>query len=135
MTGNTPVTYRTCEHLFQCLRFSPEDPIRAAICAEKSPMSAKMVAKQAADRMTVSPRSEQDILNMRFVLLCKLQEHPNFVTELLATGDAKIIEDVTARPNESGLFWGMVRTSDGTWQGQNILGNLWMERRTQLCGK
>lgn len=51
---------------------------------------------------------------------------------LLDTGDELIVEDVSARPNESGIYWGAAKMPDGTWHGNNQLGKLWMDIRTQL---
>lgn len=132
-------TYRTAEHLFQAMRFANQS-IRDEIIHQTSPMAAKMVAKKYADQMSHVPRSEQDVQAMRFVLLCKLKEHPFLKIQLLQTEDATIIEDCSARANESGLFWGAARSvsrTNGstllpahTWRGENRLGRLWMELRS-----
>lgn len=122
----------TVEHLFQALRFNVNHPVREEIRAQKSPMSAKMVAKRYKDHWEIIPRSENDLTYMRFVLLLKLVEHPDLKDLLISTGYATIIEDTTARPNESGLFWGAARNADGTWRGENTLGKLWMETRAAL---
>lgn len=124
------VTWKTTEHLFQALRFT--DPnIREDIRLIPSPMGAKLYAKSRPDAMAIQPLSEQDLDNMRLCLRLKLEQHPTLKTSLLATGTSLIIEDVTARQNRPGnhLFWGMGLQSDGTWKGQNTLGNLWMELR------
>ncbi len=127
--------FKTAEHLFQCLRFEAGNPVREQIRLQVGPMQAKFCAKHYADQMIVAPRSEQDVFNMRFVLLCKLEEHPGLRQQLLATGDATLIEDCSSRPNESGLFWGAARIgteANWTWTGKNTLGNLWMEIRQSL---
>lgn len=116
--------FRTAEALFQALRFKDPEVI-AAIKAQKSPMGAKMVAKKNADKMVVTPRSELDIRNMRIILGMKMGLYPELRDQLLATGEEEIIEDVTSRPNESGLFWGKIPNGAGT----NTLGKLWMELR------
>lgn len=127
--------YRTAEALFQALRFDPKDTdIIEAIKAEKSPMGAKMVAKKNSHRMVVTPRSETDLHIMRTVLRAKVMAHPELVKALLDTGEQEIIEDVTARPNESGLFWGAALQFSGKWEwvGENTLGNMWMSLRSAL---
>lgn len=130
LQGQERPTYHTAEHLFQCMRFV--DPaIKAEIMAPKSPMAAKMVAKKYADKMAFKPRSPWDNLMMESVLRLKLEAHPYLKAELLATGDATIIEDVSSRPNESGLYWGMALINN-EWVGQNVLGKLWMNLRTEL---
>lgn len=125
------VTYHTAEHLFQCMRHT--DPkIRAAIAAPKSPMSSKMTAKTYLDKAVVVPRSQQDLMNMMGVLRLKIDQYPELRAELLSTGDEEIVEDVTARPNESGLFWGKALNGYGYWTGQNHLGLLWMLVRLSI---
>lgn len=125
-------TWRTTEALFQALRFANTDfEAIDAVWEQASPMGAKMVAKKYSDRFVVAPRSPQDLDLMRWVLRLKLEQHPNLLLELKRTGRAEIIEDVTARPNESGLFWGAV-LKEGVWVGQNQLGKLWMEIRGEV---
>jgi predicted NAD-dependent protein-ADP-ribosyltransferase YbiA (DUF1768 family) len=106
MVGNE--IWRTTEHLFQAARFFPhtQKEIRDAIRECKSPMGAKMIAKSHASKMCVVPRSDNDVRQMSWILSIKLEQHPTLLTELIGTGDAMLIEDVTARPSESGLFWG-----------------------------
>ena len=99
----------TSEHLFQALRFDYGHPVRDEIREQKSPMSAKMVAKRNRSLMTIVPRSQADLDTMELVLQLKLEQHPVVREGLLATGDLPIIEDVTHRPTESGLFWGAKR--------------------------
>lgn len=125
------VAYKTAEAAFQASRFPPGHPAVAAIMAAKSPMAAKMVAKQFAGEVVVAPCSQTDVDNMERVLRAKLACHPDILVELLATGDATIIEDCTARQRGSGLFWGAARVN-GRWQGSNVLGHLWMMLRAEL---
>lgn len=122
--------YPTSEALFQALRF--DDPeLRRMIRAKSSPMAAKMVAKAYATRMIIKRLGDQDLDNMRLVLRLKMEQHPQLLPLLLATSDATIIEDVSARRGGSALFWGAANV-DGTWIGQNWLGKLWMARRAEL---
>lgn len=125
--------WRTSEALFQALRFSDEK-IREAIRAEKSPMAAKMVAKGQTDFMTVKPQSLEDLVIMYRVLNLKLECHPNLRDELLATAPRTIIEDCTRRPRGSGLFWGAALKEDGSWEGRNVLGQIWMRIRDKALG-
>ena len=141
--------FRTAEALFQACRF--DDPqIIKMIHEAKSPMSAKMIAKANAREMAIVPRSPRDVEIMETVVLAKLNCHPDLKQQLLATGDQLIIEDVTSRPNESGLFWGAAQVSDETaadmerlgirivredgknWHGENVLGKIWMKIRKEL---
>jgi predicted NAD-dependent protein-ADP-ribosyltransferase YbiA (DUF1768 family) len=128
--------YRTAEAAFQALRFADQS-IRDLIKAEKSPMGAKMMAKKHADKMVIKPRSEPDLMLMSGIICTKVLAYPELKKELLATGDAEIIEDVTGRPNESGLFWGAALMPDARdghdWVGENNLGKIWMYWRTKLA--
>jgi len=121
-------TYRTTEALFQALRFS-DNAIKTLIREQKSPMGAKLVAKSKASEMTVEQLSMIDVRNMQMCIKLKLVQHPNLVADLLATGDALIIEDVTNRgARGSNLFWGAMLVDD-KWVGKNVLGQLWMDLR------
>lgn len=124
--------WRTTEALFQALRFDVMDPIREGIRLQKSPMAAKMAAKKNRARMVVKPMSPEDLTTMGLVLLMKVEQHPELKEKLLDTGDAPLIEDTTARANESGLFWGAARQTDGSWKGTNHLGKIWMGLRERL---
>ena len=100
------VSWRTSEALFQALRFT-DNEIKELIRAEKSPMGAKFVMKANKEFITTEPHSEKDVINMKMCLIIKLQQHPQLIQELVATGDKIIIEDVTARGDKGGnLFWG-----------------------------
>jgi ribA/ribD-fused uncharacterized protein len=128
-----PVTYegqvwRTTEALFQALRFPKNPTIQEAIRREKSPMTAKMVAKRERKERTIEPGSDQDLANMRLVLRLKIDQHPSLRKALLETGEATIIEDCSSR---RASIWG-ARFVAGGWEGDNLLGKLWVELREQL---
>ena len=130
-------TWRTSETLEQGLRFLAvgREDIAEEIRASKSPMGAKMVAKKnyalLGDRASAAAKRE-DLDRMRTVLRLKFEAHPALRAELLSTGDALLIEDVSARPSASGLYWGMARNGDGSWRGENRLGILLGELRSSL---
>lgn len=120
----------TTEALFQALRFD-DVVIRSLIRSEKSPMSAKMLAKKHTDKMVITPLSEADLNNMRLCLRLKVDQHSELREQLIASGDEEFIEDCTRRQRGSGLFWGAALI-DGVWVGENWLGKLWMELRQSL---
>lgn len=124
--------WRTTEALFQARRLSDDDPAREDIRASKSPMQAKMLAKTTAHRRVIVPLSAADVQLMEEILRLKLEQHPHLRGDLKDTGDATIIEDCTARPRGTGLFWGAAKQADGTWKGDNVLGKLWMKLRKEL---
>lgn len=123
--------YATAEALFQASRF--KDPIiQAAIRACRSPMTAKMLAKGHGSQMIIRPRSPEDLDLMRSVVRRKVEQHQALHEMLLGTDEEQIVEDVSGRPNESGLFWGAVLEPNGTLRGENHLGRIWMELRSEL---
>jgi predicted NAD-dependent protein-ADP-ribosyltransferase YbiA (DUF1768 family) len=126
------LVWRTAEALFQARRLAPDDPACEEIRAQKSPMAAKMIAKRTAERRVVVPQSDEDVRLMEDILRLKIEQHPPLASQLKATGDVLIVEDCSARPRGSGLFWGAARQPDGTWKGENQLGKLWMALREQV---
>lgn len=121
-------TWRTSEALFQALRFTDED-IQELIRAEKSPMSAKAIMNENQEHIKVKKHGPKDVMNMKMCLKLKLNQHQELIKELIDTGDAMIVEDVTKRGNIGGnLFWGAMLV-DGEWVGENKLGQLWMDLR------
>lgn len=126
------LVWNTAEALFQALRFTERSEVRKLIRAEKSPMSAKMVAKANADKMVVVPCSSEDVANMTKVVQLKLLFHSDLKMELLRTGDKTIVEDVSSRPGSGNhRFWGAALV-DGEWVGENALGKIWMDVRSKL---
>lgn len=125
------VTWKTAEALFQALRF--EDPeIREKIRLEKSPFSAKLVAKSNKEKMKVAPLSIEDVKNMILCVQLKLEQHPELKEELKKTGDAILFEDVSSRKTRSSsLFWGAY-LQDGELIGKNVLARIWMRARANL---
>lgn len=122
--------WRTTEALFQALRFDKPE-IQEAIRAEKSPMSAKLVAKNREEEMSVVPKSAKDLENMELVLRLKLEQYPQLKKDLLATGEEPIIEDVSNRKGGRHRFWGAALIED-KWVGDNALGKIWMKLREEL---
>ncbi len=108
------VRWYTTEHLFQALRFPKESSVRDLIGKSKSPMSAKMTAKKYSSEMVVVPRTSADLDNMRLCLMLKAASYPKVLADLLATGDEKLVEDVSARPSAASLYWGMAKRLDGS---------------------
>lgn len=124
------LTYRTSEALFHALRLPEGHEGREKIREQKSPMAAKMVSKTLKDEYVVEPWSAEDVTNMIFCVKLKMEQHPELMSWLLATGDAMIYEDVSSRDRGSGSFWGASKTS-GEWVGENILGQILMEVRDE----
>lgn len=131
------LSYRTTEALFQALRFKDFPEIAEKIRQEKSPMTAKMVAKShknILDQAGYEFLSDQDVAYMKICLREKLTQHPELKVLLIDTGESHIIEDCTSRPHGSGLFWGAA-LQNGNWAGKNILGVMLMQERQELNPK
>jgi len=125
------VEWRTTEALFQALRFPKGSEIRELIRAEKSPMSAKMVAKSYGGNPAIVPGSKEDLQNMVEVVKLKLRAHDDVRQILLDTGKEFIVEDCTKRQRGLGLFWGAA-LQEGYWVGTNTLGMIWMGLRERM---
>ena len=127
------IFWKTAEAYFQSLRFAPDDAVRETIRIQKSPIAAKKVAKENGSRMVVKPMSEQDVENMRITLRLKFKcNQIPLEDNLLRTGDRTIIEDCSGRRTDSGAFWGTYELPNGLLFGQNKLGKLLMELRSEL---
>jgi predicted NAD-dependent protein-ADP-ribosyltransferase YbiA (DUF1768 family) len=61
----------------------------------------------------------------------KLEQNNEFKAKILRTGEFEIIEDVSNRPGERHLFWGAKKVN-GEWEGQNMMGKIWMKIREEL---
>jgi ribA/ribD-fused uncharacterized protein len=130
------IFWKTAEAYFQSLRFAPDDNVRETIRMQKSPMAAKMVAKDNASRMVVVPLSEDDVENMRITLRLKFRcNQIPLEANLLLTGTRTIIEDCRGRTDGSGAFWGASELPNGLLYGQNRLGKLLMELRNEIRNK
>jgi ribA/ribD-fused uncharacterized protein len=124
------LTWRTAEALFQSMRFN--DPALIALCLHaSSPFGLKLKLKQHKHEMIIAPKSHEDVDNMRKVLRLKFSQHPDLSIQLIATGNAILIEDVSARKSGNSKFWGAY-LDNGYWIGENMLGKLLMELREEL---
>lgn len=119
------IQYKTCEALFQALRFEGYPDIQEEIRQSPSPMGAKMIARKNREKLNRGVKWDEapsDIPLMKKCLMLKLEQHPNLKEKLKNTGDATIIEDCTTHDRESARFWGVVR-KDGKWIGENNINN------------
>ena len=119
------------EALFQAMRLE-DAGAREAIRLAASPMSAKLIAKRYVGLRVIEAMSAKDVENMRLCISLKLAQHELLRRKLWWSRDAVIIEDCSARGGRgSNLFWG-ARRVDGGWEGENRLGRIWMEMRSEL---
>ncbi len=128
------IKFRTAEAMFQYMRFEGHPEVQKEIFEQKSPMSAKMKARKNRTLLNRGEKWDEhssDLSLMKQCLMLKLDQHPELKDELIKTGDAIIVEDCTTHDRESARYWGMVK-KDGKWIGENHLGKIWMDIRTDL---
>jgi ribA/ribD-fused uncharacterized protein len=114
--------WATTEHYFQAMKFvgtEHEEEVRAA-------PTAKEAASRGRDRARPLRRDWESVKDgvMLDALRAKFDQHPELAEQLLATGDAKLVEKTTGD-----YYWGC--GSKGT--GKNMLGVLLMRLRDELA--
>ena len=130
MAGGYPIvvndTYiRTSEALYQAMRFPDYPEIQKEIIEQKSPMTAKMVAKKYRVEKTRADWDAKRVAVMKWCLRVKLvQNLDTFGTLLLKTGNKSIVEE-----SRKDQFWGAIRMDNTIFEGTNALGRLLMELR------
>jgi len=125
--------FPTAEHLFQALRLPCDHPAREDMLSNRNPMRAKLIAKSFVKDFIIEPLSSDDLMNMRYVISQKINRHSDLKYELISSGNRLIVEDVSARATKGAAsFWGAAKVN-GQWVGENKLGRLWMELRSEIC--
>lgn len=112
----------TTEHYFQAQKFSDashQERIRLA----RTPAKAKGLGRSR--KLPIRPDwDDVRVEVMRRAIRAKFTQHPNLGEQLLATGDALLVEHSADDP-----FW----ADGGDGSGQNVLGQLLMELRAELA--
>jgi len=119
----------TVEHRFQAAK--PLDPaMRDRIMKAPTPQKAKYLGKSRT-LFKIRPDWEEvkDSI-MEALVLEKFTKYKVLRAELLATGDAELIEGNWWHDR----VWGMVRGPGGKWVGENRLGKILMRVRERLKG-
>ncbi len=117
-------TWPTSEHYFQAQKFE-DGQYRFQIQTAKSPMDAAHMGRNR-DVPLRKNWEEIKVDVMRRALWAKVMQHAEVRETLLSTGDAVIIEHT-----KNDTFW----ADGGDGSGENLLGRLWMEIRTELTKK
>lgn len=113
--------YPTSEHAYHAHKFPGDSLKQAAIrCAKSAHDAFKLAERWKQYRMGAWEQVRVDI--MRGILRAKAAQHEYVRRKLLATGDRELIEN-SWRDD----FWGWGPNRDG----QNMLGQLWMEIRAE----
>src|SRR5262249_50711082 len=111
----------TSEHYFQAQKFE-DDAYRQKIRKVSSPMQAARLGRDRKQKL----RREWESVKvgvMRRAVLAKFTQHEELRTQLLSTGEARIVEHT-----ENDDYWG----DGGDGSGKNMLGRILMEVREQL---
>jgi len=122
------VPIRTSEALYQMCRYPNIPELQEKIINQKSPMTAKMVAKPYRTQ-TRSDWDDIRIRVMRWCLRVKLAQNWDIFSSLiLSTNDLPIVEH-----SKKDMFWGAKLEKEGDLLvGMNILGRLLMELRQEI---
>jgi ribA/ribD-fused uncharacterized protein len=124
------VTYPTVEHAYQASKWPAGSMQREVIHDADTPGKAKRLGQKG---MVNTAWFDRRVDIMRDLLAQKFQD-PTYRAQLLATGDALLIE----RNDWGDYFWGQARRGDPAapggsfWSGENMLGQLLMALRDQL---
>lgn len=116
-------TFKTAEHAYHFFKFR-WDVI--SIAADIQRASSAHEAFKIAERNKSLRREDWDVVKvgiMRDIIRAKAAQHEYVRRKLLQTGDRELVED-SWRDD----FWGWGPNRDG----QNMLGKLWMEVRTEI---
>lgn len=120
------IDYDTSEHAYHCQKFTRPVAGQAGIRTAIQHARSAHEAFKFAERFKAERRADWDDVKvdiMHDILRAKAAQHEYVRRKLLATGDSELIED-SWRDD----FWGWGPNRDG----QNMLGKLWMQVRSEL---
>lgn len=133
------VLFRSSEALYQASRFPDYPEIQEKVQKQKSPMAAKMVTKP---HRRDKSREDWDVVRvdiMRWVLRVKLAcNYKQMGAYLIASNNVKFKDthkSIVEISTKKDRFWGTVDDGNGNLDGENILGELLMELRTEYFEK
>lgn len=118
------VAFKSSEHLFQLMKFQDEEAVRAVYQANNP----KMTAKKWEKTHRRSDWGEMIVDAMKFCLMQKYAQSPDFRSELERSAGKYIVEDQTSFPKKTPDTWGVKQQGD-TFVGPNLLGRLLMQLR------
>ena len=120
-------TFPTSEHAYQAAK-ARRPEVRDWLLSAPSPALVAMAAHGLYYWDVAPGWSRMKFDRMRRVLAAKFRQHEDLAELLLRTGSARLVES-TDVDNPVNRLWGEV---NGV--GQNMLGELLMELRRELCG-
>ncbi len=120
--------YPTVEHAYQAAKTADID-LRKQVQMARTPAGAKAMGRK------IPPPPDWRSYNLQLMedlILQKFTRYPDLREQLLATGDAELIEGNTWNDR----FFGMTRDKKtGAWYGHNQLGKMLMRVREKLRGE
>lgn len=128
------ILYKTCDELFQVLRFSGYPLIQGEFRYQKFPMATLEVAQKYHALLNRHDKWNESLEDLGLIKIClklKLEQHPELQNKLIETGSSAIIVDGNTHYGNTAQYWGKV-FNNGEWIGENKLGKLWMELRQEL---
>lgn len=114
--------WETSEHAFQAQKFDSSTHHYSDVRKAKGPMEAAKIGRDRSRPLRKDWESVKD-KEMLEVLRAKFAQHEVLKKNLLATGDAELIEHT-----ENDSYWG----DGGNGKGKNMLGKLLMQVREEL---
>ena len=120
------VVFKNSEQLFQLMKFTEEEPVKAVYQSANTKYTAKHWEK--THRRSDWGRIIVDA--MKFCLSKKYEQSEEFRSSLLQTKDLFIVEDQSFFPKKTADTWGVKRIGDN-YLGPNLLGRLLMELRDE----
>ncbi len=126
------VTFESSEELFQLMKFKDEDVIRriraGITMSGKTCRQIKMTAKSYEKAYRRSDWRQMILDAMKFCLMLKYEQCPEFRDLLQKSTGKYIVEDQTSMPKKNSDAWG-VKADGNNYVGPNLLGRLLMELR------
>ena len=121
-----PWSFKSSEHLYQAAKFASRQDIQQRIA--QTPTARRAAAIGRTPGLAIDPGwNAQRVDVMRWVLRMKRETNRAEIDAVLAAaGDRPIVEVSTRDP-----WWG-ARPVAGRYEGNNVLGRLWMELRQHL---
>ena len=118
------VPFKNSEQLFQLMKFTDEEPVKAVYQATNPKYTAKHWEKthRRADWGSIIVDA------MKFCLMVKFEQSESFREKLLQTKDFFIVEDQTSFLKKLADTWG-TKLVGAEYVGPNLLGRLLMELR------
>ena len=118
------VVFKNSEQLFQLMKFTDEEPVKAVYNATNP----KYTAKHWEKTYRRSDWGSIIVDAMKFCLSKKYEQSEEFRLSLSLTKGLFIVEDQSSFPKKTADTWGVKRI-DNNYVGPNLLGRLLMELR------